>query len=75
MPHSLRSYLRKQSTEALGELLRSSVQEEIDDIVADRILMILDILDEREKDAPPMPPEEEEYYMKLWKSIINGPAR
>ena len=75
MPHSLRSYLRKQSTETLGELLRSSVQEEINDIVADRIRIILDILDEREENAPPLPPEEEEYLTQLWETIINGPAR
>lgn len=50
--HSIRSYLRRRTTEQLDEILLLYLQQEVCTFNKNIILTILDVLKEREKDKP-----------------------
>ena len=75
MDHSLSAYLRRRDTDTLCDLLRASFRETPDFYVADRIRILLEILEERKEESLPLDAEELNHYKQLWQAMCNSLAQ
>lgn len=58
MEHSLQAYLERRTTEELDDILNSQLEQELTELNASIIYMVLNILWDREKDLPRVYPPE-----------------
>ena len=68
MDHSLSAYLRRLDADTLCDLLRSSFREMPDFYVADRIRILLEILEEQKAEGIPITTGELNYFRELWQA-------
>ena len=68
MDHSLSAYLRRLDADTLCDLLRSSFREMPDFYVADRIRILLEILEERKTEGIPITAGELKYLKQMWQT-------